>query len=96
MSHYHLTCDGILEQGRGICLFSNGLLYEGQWKRNKEHGKEFSLLVLFGFLIHNVRDFLTRVFYLMMVSTGLGQLWTADRRRLIYDGSWERGRMQGT
>jgi len=26
-------------EGRGICLYCNGLLYEGQWKRNKEHGK---------------------------------------------------------
>ena len=25
-------------EGRGICLFSDGTLYEGQWKRNKEHG----------------------------------------------------------
>ncbi|GKY91224.1 hypothetical protein MPSEU_000095000 [Mayamaea pseudoterrestris] len=24
--------------GRGICLFNNGLLYEGTWRRNKEHG----------------------------------------------------------
>mmetsp|Transcript_9988 Transcript_9988/g.17867 ORF Transcript_9988/g.17867 Transcript_9988/m.17867 type:complete len:414 (+) Transcript_9988:2-1243(+) len=25
-------------EGRGICLYNNGLLYEGEWKRNKEHG----------------------------------------------------------
>ncbi|VEU34014.1 unnamed protein product [Pseudo-nitzschia multistriata] len=25
-------------EGRGICLFSDGTLYEGEWKRNKEHG----------------------------------------------------------
>jgi hypothetical protein len=24
--------------GRGICLYNNGMLYEGEWKRNKEHG----------------------------------------------------------
>mmetsp|Transcript_30948 Transcript_30948/g.66904 ORF Transcript_30948/g.66904 Transcript_30948/m.66904 type:complete len:1123 (-) Transcript_30948:118-3486(-) len=29
--------DGVRD-GRGICLFNNGTLYEGQWKRNKEHG----------------------------------------------------------
>ena len=26
-------------EGRGICLYSNGMLYEGEWRRNKEHGK---------------------------------------------------------
>eukprot|EP00934_Nitzschia_sp_Nitz4_P007046 Nitzschia sp. Nitz4//scaffold91_size79674//45896//48403//NITZ4_005372-RA/size79674-processed-gene-0.96-mRNA-1//1//CDS//3329560115//7036//frame0 len=26
-------------EGRGICLFSNGMLYEGEWRRNKEHGR---------------------------------------------------------
>jgi hypothetical protein len=26
-------------EGRGICLYSNNMLYEGAWKRNKEHGK---------------------------------------------------------
>jgi len=25
-------------EGRGICLYNNGMLYEGEWKRNKEHG----------------------------------------------------------
>lgn len=25
-------------EGRGICLYSNNMLYEGEWKRNKEHG----------------------------------------------------------
>jgi len=25
--------------GRGVCLFNNGTLYEGEWKRKKEHGK---------------------------------------------------------
>ncbi len=25
-------------EGRGICLFTDGTLYEGEWKRNKEHG----------------------------------------------------------
>jgi hypothetical protein len=24
--------------GRGVCLFHSGMLYEGEWKRNKEHG----------------------------------------------------------
>ena len=28
-----------LRDGRGICLYNNGTLYEGEWKRNKEHGK---------------------------------------------------------
>ena len=28
-----------LRDGQGICLYSNGTLYEGEWKRNKEHGK---------------------------------------------------------
>lgn len=28
-----------MRDGRGICLYSNGTLYEGEWKRNKEHGK---------------------------------------------------------
>lgn len=27
-----------LRDGRGVCLYSNGTLYEGDWKRNKEHG----------------------------------------------------------
>ena len=30
---------GCQRDGRGICLFNNGMLYEGEWKRNKEHGK---------------------------------------------------------
>jgi hypothetical protein len=25
-------------EGKGICLYNNNTLYEGQWKRNKEHG----------------------------------------------------------
>jgi hypothetical protein len=50
-------------EGRGICLYSNGMLYEGSWKRDKEHGK--------------------------------GKLMTADRQRIIYEGDFERGRMQG-
>jgi hypothetical protein len=25
-------------EGRGVCLFHSGFLYEGEWKRNKEHG----------------------------------------------------------
>mmetsp|Transcript_10214 Transcript_10214/g.14447 ORF Transcript_10214/g.14447 Transcript_10214/m.14447 type:complete len:862 (+) Transcript_10214:24-2609(+) len=29
---------GCLRDGRGVCLYSNGTLYEGEWKRNKEHG----------------------------------------------------------
>lgn len=28
-----------LRDGRGVCLYNNGTLYEGEWKRNKEHGK---------------------------------------------------------
>ena len=49
--------------GRGISLYSNGMLYEGTWKRDKEHGK--------------------------------GKLMTADRQRIIFDGEFEKGRMQG-
>lgn len=30
-----------MREGRGVCLYSNGLLYEGQWKRNKEHGEYY-------------------------------------------------------
>ena len=30
---------GCQRDGRGVCLFNNGTLYEGEWKRNKEHGK---------------------------------------------------------
>jgi len=30
--------DGVRE-GRGLCLYNNNLMYEGEWKRNKEHGK---------------------------------------------------------
>mmetsp|Transcript_7435 Transcript_7435/g.16849 ORF Transcript_7435/g.16849 Transcript_7435/m.16849 type:complete len:1166 (-) Transcript_7435:911-4408(-) len=29
--------DGV-RSGRGVCLYNNNTLYEGQWKRNKEHG----------------------------------------------------------
>ena len=25
--------------GRGICLYSNDMVYQGEWKRNKEHGQ---------------------------------------------------------
>jgi hypothetical protein len=25
-------------EGRGVCLYNNGMMYEGEWKRNKEHG----------------------------------------------------------
>ena len=53
--------DGIRE-GRGACLYNNGTLFEGQWRRNKEHG--------------------------------MGTLMTADRKRVIYTGSWEKGKMQ--
>jgi hypothetical protein len=28
-----------LRDGRGICLYNNGTMYEGEWKRNKEHGR---------------------------------------------------------
>ena len=28
-----------LREGTGLCLYNNGLLYEGSWKQNKEHGK---------------------------------------------------------
>jgi hypothetical protein len=28
-----------LRWGYGTCLYNNGMLYEGEWKRNKEHGK---------------------------------------------------------
>ncbi len=27
-----------MRDGRGICLYNNNTLYEGQWKKNKEHG----------------------------------------------------------
>ena len=27
-----------MRDGRGVCLYNNGTLYEGEWKRNKEHG----------------------------------------------------------
>jgi hypothetical protein len=30
--------DGVRE-GRGLCLYNNNLMYEGEWRRNKEHGK---------------------------------------------------------
>jgi MORN repeat len=26
-------------EGRGVCLYSNQMLYEGEWKKNKEHGR---------------------------------------------------------
>lgn len=50
-----------LRDGRGVCLYSNGTLYEGDWKKNKEHGN--------------------------------GILLTGDRKRIIYSGEWERGKM---
>jgi len=28
-----------LRDGRGICLYNNNTMYEGEWKKNKEHGK---------------------------------------------------------
>jgi hypothetical protein len=28
-----------MRHGRGICLYNNGTLYEGEWKLNREHGK---------------------------------------------------------
>ena len=28
-----------MREGQGACLYNNGLMYEGSWKRNKEHGK---------------------------------------------------------
>jgi hypothetical protein len=28
-----------LRDGRGICLYNNGTMYKGEWKRNKEHGR---------------------------------------------------------
>lgn len=28
-----------IRHGRGVCLYNNGTLYEGEWKRNREHGK---------------------------------------------------------
>ncbi|CAJ1941901.1 unnamed protein product [Cylindrotheca closterium] len=49
--------------GRGTCLYSNNMLYEGEWKWNKEHG--------------------------------YGIVMTSDRTRIIYEGEFERGRMQG-
>ena len=27
-----------IRDGRGVCLYNNGTLYEGEWKKNKEHG----------------------------------------------------------
>lgn len=27
-----------MRDGKGVCLYNNGTLYEGDWKRNKEHG----------------------------------------------------------
>ncbi|KAI2509442.1 translation initiation factor IF-2 [Fragilaria crotonensis] len=27
-----------MRHGRGVCLYNNGTLYEGEWKRNREHG----------------------------------------------------------
>eukprot|EP00592_Proboscia_alata_P002252 CAMPEP_0194365832 /NCGR_PEP_ID=MMETSP0174-20130528/13825_1 /TAXON_ID=216777 /ORGANISM="Proboscia alata, Strain PI-D3" /LENGTH=928 /DNA_ID=CAMNT_0039140675 /DNA_START=87 /DNA_END=2873 /DNA_ORIENTATION=- len=28
-----------LREGNGVCLYEDGLIYEGSWRRNKEHGK---------------------------------------------------------
>jgi hypothetical protein len=28
-----------MREGRGVCLYNNGTLYEGDWKKNREHGK---------------------------------------------------------
>ena len=30
---------GCMREGRGACLFNDGLLYEGDWRKNKEHGR---------------------------------------------------------
>lgn len=49
--------------GRGVCLYSNGLLYEGEWRRDKEHG--------------------------------IGTLMSSDRSRIVYKGSFEKGRIHG-
>jgi hypothetical protein len=27
-----------MREGKGVCLYNNGMMYEGEWKRNKEHG----------------------------------------------------------
>jgi hypothetical protein len=50
-------------EGRGICLYNNGLLYEGEWMGDKEHGT--------------------------------GTLVTSDRKRVIYRGDFEKGRIHG-
>ena len=51
----------MMRDGFGVCLYDNGTLYEGHWKKNKEHG--------------------------------CGTLFSSDRKRTIYEGDWERGRM---
>ena len=51
----------MMRDGFGVCLYDNGTLYEGHWKKNKEHG--------------------------------CGTLFSSDRKRTIYKGDWERGRM---
>ncbi|KAL7463250.1 hypothetical protein ACHAXS_003623 [Conticribra weissflogii] len=28
-----------LREGRGVCLYNNNTMYEGDWRKNKEHGK---------------------------------------------------------
>lgn len=50
-------------EGRGLCLYNNGTLYQGFWKGGKEHG--------------------------------FGTIMTADRRKVIFEGNFERGKMTG-
>jgi len=30
---------GVVREGLGVCCYENGYIYEGWWRRNKEHGK---------------------------------------------------------
>lgn len=30
---------GCIRDGKGVCLYSNDCIYEGDWRKNKEHGK---------------------------------------------------------
>ena len=52
---------GCIRNGKGVCLYNNDYIYEGDWRNNKEHGK--------------------------------GTLFSGDRKRKIYEGEWERGKM---
>lgn len=36
---YEGEMDNGVRDGRGVCLYNNNTLYEGQWKKNKEHGQ---------------------------------------------------------